>query len=78
MFEALSSNTYIQNSISHFVGLTPIVKLTHQRSDLLHEIATLKTVLWATFSKLEFYEFYFDNENTIVLGVCKLFTKLCN
>jgi len=35
MFNALATDDYIQNSISHFVGLAPIINLTNQESTIL-------------------------------------------
>jgi len=81
MFEALSSNEYVKESISHFVALAPIVQLVNQTSKLLRFVAFFRDILWKTIQNLEFYNFSLfggDTSNVLLSLFCKKFNTICD
>lgn len=71
MFKALSSNTYVQQNVSKFVGLAPIVTLTYQKSTLLSVIADFKSKIWQFAKAIEFYNFSLPDQDSVAQDACK-------
>jgi len=79
MFNALASNEYIQNSISHFVGLAPIINLTNQQSSILSAGSSVYQPIYKMANLLEILDITMNQpERTLTEYICKICQSLCN